>query len=121
MGIEKRKHKRVFARISVEYRGKNIWQRIEAENVSEGGMFLVTDKIEPQGTPIEIIFKLGKAKNQLIYAEGIVVWVREAASNDSEGNLIPAGMGIHFNKYSPLEAKTFLAREVEGWEDASDT
>lgn len=121
MGAEKRKYKRVFARISVEYRGKNIWQKIEAENISQGGMFLATDKIEPQGTCVEIIFKFGKEKNKLIYAEGIVAWVRDKTTKDSDGNILAAGMGIQFNRYSPLEARTFLAQEVERWEDASDT
>ena len=53
MGAERRKYKRVFIRLSVEYRGKNIWQKVEADNISEGGIFLVTERVEPPGTSVE--------------------------------------------------------------------
>lgn len=116
MGAERRKYKRVFIRLSVEYRGKNIWQKVEADNISEGGIFLVTERIEPPGTPVEVIFNFGKVDKKLIYAEGIVAWSREQAGTDEEGKALPPGMGIQFNKFSNLEARTFLAKEVEKWE-----
>ena len=116
MGAERRKHKRVFIRFSVEYRGKNIWQKVEAENISEGGIFLITERIEPPGTIVEVIFNFGKKTKKLIYAEGIVAWNREKETVDKDGKVLPPGMGIQFNKYSPLESRTFLAKEVEKWE-----
>lgn len=116
MGIERRKFKRVFIRLSVEYRGKNIWQKIEADNISEGGIFVVTDKIEPPGTVVEVIFNFGKDSKKLIYAEGIVCWARDKESVDEQGKPVPPGMGIQFNKFSPLESRTFLAQEVDKWE-----
>lgn len=117
MTIEKRKYKRVYLRFPVECRGKNIWQKAEASNVSEGGMFVVTDKVEEVGTPLEVIFNFGKKDKKLIHADGVVVWVREKEIVDSEGRHFPVGMGIRFIHFSPLDTREFMAKEIEEWEN----
>ena len=57
---DQRKHKRAFLKLAVEYRSNSFWQMIEAQDVSAGGMFVATDKIEPPQTKIEVMFELGK-------------------------------------------------------------
>jgi len=77
---------------------------------------LITEKIEPLGSPVEIIFSFGKRDKKLIYAEGVVVWNRGKQTQDSEGKNVPAGMGIEFTKFYSLESRSFIAKEVDKWE-----
>ncbi len=116
MGVEKRKYPRVKVKFSVEYRGKNVWQNAEIDNISRGGMFIVTEKIEPPGTNIELIFELGESKRK-IQAQGVVVWTRTQSQHNHEGRLLPQGMGVQFTKIFPGEAENFLADLIEKWRD----
>ena len=56
---EKRRHKRAFIKFPVEFRSDSSWQYVEARDISAGGIFIVTDKVEPPQTKIEIIFEFG--------------------------------------------------------------
>ncbi len=63
-----------------------------SENISEGGLFVATDALQPVGTLIQIAFTLPKLKETFdLLAE--VRWVRPASVIDPE---IPAGMGLKF-------------------------
>lgn len=105
-GEEKRKHKRAYIKIPVEYRGKNVWQMVEALDISAGGMFVATDKIEPAQTKIEIMFELGKETKKTIRAEGTVAWIRPIPIKNERGEITqPAGMGIMFTKLTPFMSK----------------
>lgn len=114
---EKRQHKRAFIKLAVEYRGKNFWQMVEAKDVSAGGMFVATDKVEPAKTKIEVIFELGREPNKkTIRAEGVVAWSRAQAAKDDKGEAAPAGMGIMFTKIFPFVSKEVfdnLLKEAE--------
>ena len=104
---DKRIYKRAYIRTNVEYRGKSFWQMIEARDISAGGMFLATEKIEPPHTKISIMFELGKEKKP-IYAEGVVRWIREAAGKDIHGQILPIGMGITFDRVIPALSKKLI-------------
>lgn len=119
---EKRQYKRAFIRLSVEYRGKSSWQMIEARDISAGGMFVVTDAVEPANTEIEIMFELGEGdkEKQFVQAKGVVAWSRDKEICDAEGNKQPAGMGIRFTKLSPLSAKDFINKAVKKLEENSN-
>ncbi|TAN62291.1 hypothetical protein EPN16_01820 [bacterium] len=114
---EKRKYKRAFIKLAVEYRGKNFWQMVEANDISAGGMFVATDKVEPAQTKIEVIFELGKEPyKKTIRAEGVVAWSRAQAAKDEKGEAVPAGMGIMFTKTFPFVSKEIfenLLKEAE--------
>jgi Tfp pilus assembly protein PilZ len=114
---EKRKYKRAFIKLAVEYRGKSFWQMVEANDISAGGMFVATDKVEPAQTKIEIIFELGKEPyKKTIRAEGVVAWSRAQAAKDEKGEAVPAGMGIMFTKTFPFVSKEVfenLLKEAE--------
>lgn len=114
---EKRKYKRAFIKLAVEYRGKSFWQMVEAKDVSAGGMFVATDKVEPAQTKVEIIFELGKEPyKKTIRAEGVVAWSRALASKDDKGEVTPPGMGIMFTKTFPFVSKEIfenLLKEAE--------
>ena len=108
-GMEKRKHKRAYIKLSVECRGKNFWQMVEAQDISAGGLFLATEKVEPAQTKLEIMFELGKDdKKKTIRAEGVVAWNRPQAVKDVKGEMQPAGMGIMFTKVTPLASKNII-------------
>ena len=110
---EKRKFQRAFVKLPVEYRSKSFWQYVEARDVSAGGMFLVTDKVEPPHTKIEVMFEFGKDDKKFIHAEAIVAWSRPKPGRDESGDIQPAGMGIMFTKITPLVAKDFIDRVVK--------
>ena len=103
---EKRRYKRAYIKLPVEYRGKNVWQMVEALDISMGGMFVATNKIEPAQTKIEIMFELGKETKKTIHAEGLVAWIRTTPIKNEKGDITrPAGMGIMFTKLTPFMSK----------------
>lgn len=117
---EKRRHKRTYIKLPVECRGKSYWQYIEARDISAGGMFVVTDKVEPPRTKVEIMFELGEEKDKkFILAEGAVAWNRPNPIMDETGKVQSAGMGIMFTKLTPLSAKEFIDQLVKRMEDKS--
>ena len=120
--VEKRQYKRAYIRFPVECRSKSSWQVIEARDISAGGMFVATEKIEPPNTEIEAMFNFGTSEDdrQFMRAEGIVVWVRPKESQDEQGNTLPVGMGIKFNKLQPISAKDFIDQVVKKIEKKKD-
>lgn len=111
---EKRKQKRAFIRLKAEYRGKHLWQMVEAQDISAGGMFIATDKVEPAQTKVELLFELGKDEHKKsIRAEGVVAWNRREAIKDEKGELRPAGMGIMFTKITPSVSKNVIDEIVK--------
>lgn len=112
---EKRQYKRAYIRFTVECRGKSFWQMIEAFDISAGGMFVVTDKVEPAQAKVEIMFEFGEGNDKrFIHSEGVVAWNRPKPIQDETGNVKePAGMGIKFTKLIPLSAGDFIDRIVK--------
>jgi len=111
---EKRKFKRVYTKFPVEYRSSSFWQYVEARDVSAGGLFLVTDNVEPPKTKIEVMFEFGQDNKKFIHAEGVVAWSRPKPGKDESGEMQPAGMGIMFTKITPMAAKDFIDQMVKG-------
>jgi c-di-GMP-binding flagellar brake protein YcgR len=111
---EKRKFKRVYMRFAVEYRSLSFWQYVEARDISAGGLFLVTENVEPPKTKIEVMFEFGNNEKKFIHAEGVVAWNRTKSSKDESGNIQPAGMGIMFTKITPMAAKDFIDQMIKG-------
>jgi Tfp pilus assembly protein PilZ len=122
VGIDdRRKHKRAFIKIQVECRGNKFWQYVETKDLSAGGMFLATDKVEEPQAKLEIIFEFEKgAEKKFICAEGIVVWTRPQTLGDGQGNALPAGMGIMFTKLNPSTAKGYLESYIKELEEKED-
>src|SRR3989338_647842 len=111
---EKRKQKRALIRLKAEYRGKNLWQMVEARDISAGGMFIATDKVEPAQTKVELLFELGKDEHKkTICVEGVVAWNRLKPIKDEKGELQPAGMGIMFTKITPSVSKNAIDEIVK--------
>jgi uncharacterized protein (TIGR02266 family) len=67
-----------------------IWMG-HAENVSDGGVFVVTRELKPIGTEVELTIKLPGSMVP-IWTLGVVCWIRDTAGNVDA----PLGMGIQF-------------------------
>ncbi len=106
---EKRKRKRLFTLLQVEYRGRNLWQMAEAKDISAYGMFIAAEKTEPPLTNVELMFELkkGDARKNIV-AEGVVEWNRACPGKDDSGRILPAGMGIMFTRLIPAASKDFI-------------
>ncbi len=117
---EKRKDKRAFFKFSVEYRGKSFWQLVQARDISAGGMFIVTEKVEPPQSKVEVMFTFGKDDKRFIHAEGLVIWNRPASKDDGAGNVLPPGMGIMFTKFLPSQSQDFIKDSIEKLKEEKD-
>jgi uncharacterized protein (TIGR02266 family) len=76
------------------------------ENLSEGGAFVATRA--PQNVGDEVSLMIALPDLALIHARGTVRWLR----TPSKGNGMSGGMGIRFERLSPLDAvriQDFLA------------
>jgi uncharacterized protein (TIGR02266 family) len=62
------------------------------ENVSDGGVFIVSKELKPIGTEVELTIKLPGESMLPVWAVGTVVWIREASAKAE----VPLGMGIQF-------------------------
>ena len=106
---EKRQYMRACFRLKVECRGKSYWQYVETRDISAGGMFVLTDKVEPAKTKIEIMFEFeDHGQKKFIYAEGMVAWSRGKAFKNDAGEVIPPGMGIQFTKITPASGREYI-------------
>ena len=115
---EKRQYKRAYLRLYVECRGKSFWQYVETRDLSAGGMFVVTDKVEPAKTKVEIMFECGApSEKKFIHAEGVVAWSRGKPFKNEQGEDVPAGMGIMFTKITPSAGKDYIDQMVKKIEE----
>jgi len=75
--------------------------------ISEGGVFLVTERPLPVGTPLN--FRLVGDRGETVEVEGAVVWVRRPGSDER-----PPGMGVEFSNLdeSQREAVAYLVEEA---------
>lgn len=119
--INNRKGPRVFVKVVMEYKDDHLvkmlldYPKSEAylydysTNLSEGGIFIKTNKPAVMGSTLSVKFTLPNTVN-LIEAKGIVRWVinEEYAQTN---NLIP-GIGIEFIELKSQD-KQLLKRFIE--------
>lgn len=92
-GSEQRAHARIPVRVPVHLSSEMMDLDGEAEvaevsNVSEGGLFVRSDFLEPVGTPVQMV--VAPESGQSVAVSGYVVWVAE---NPPRG----PGMGIRLD------------------------
>jgi uncharacterized protein (TIGR02266 family) len=103
-----REHPRVPLSVEVSLESEhNFWAGI-TNNISEGGIFVVTDHPPPRGTHVTFDLVIGEG-GERFHIEGEVCWVRDERMA-SEGS--PAGCGIRWVKISD-EALRVIHRFVE--------
>jgi uncharacterized protein (TIGR02266 family) len=117
---EKRQYQRAYVKLRVECRGKSFWQYVETHDISAGGMFVATDKVEPPQTKVEVMFEFGEEEKKFIHAEGVVAWSRAKPFKDPSGELQAAGMGVMFTKITPASGRNYIDQMVKKTEEKKD-
>ncbi|MCP4652162.1 MAG: hypothetical protein GY858_02105 [Candidatus Omnitrophica bacterium] len=112
MSEERRRYRRIKIKLAVDCTGEKILQSVEISNLSQGGMFIITDKIEEIGAPLEVIFEVGREEVRRIQASAVVAWVRKTPAAG-----LPSGMGVMFTKVFPVDGVKFLKELIDHWED----
>lgn len=106
-----RKFERLDTVVEVTVSSDNTFWTGLTQNVSRGGLFLVTEDLLPLGTMLSFRLRLdGKREADV---RGIVRWVRGA---DAETEDMPAGMGIQFSTLDETTEDaitTFIERRRE--------
>ncbi len=95
LGNEGRKASRVRVRLVIRYRYEGdtrVLQRYSV-NMSSGGVFLATDDVLPENTPLKLEFSL-PGEMRVVSCRGRVAWVNHPQHKVSPD--LPAGMGIQF-------------------------
>ena len=93
---ERRKHKRVPARVLIKYGNAEQFFTDYIRNISRGGIFVPTYNPLPAGTHLQISFSL-PSWDRLIETEGLVV---HSIRHDPKQGTQPSGMGIQFQALS---------------------
>ncbi len=112
MTKDRRRYVRINIELLVESRGERIWQTTKTMNISEGGIFLKTNRVENPNTFLEIILPLKDERNRNLSIESKVVWSKEEPFVDGMGKEVPAGMGIEFVKFPSPEYREIIRREI---------
>lgn len=95
--------KRIHQRVPFNRPIKLTFERLEpfitqySSNISEEGMFVITERPYPVGTRFQFEFTL-KGDHELIAGEAEVRWIKEKVSKDSA---IEGGMGVRFVTLRP--------------------
>jgi uncharacterized protein (TIGR02266 family) len=108
---ERRGQPRYDVTIKVTLLGDHNFYMGLTENISEGGLFVQTQRLLPMGTTLRMEFSL-PTSSEAISAVGEVRWVRSANAVREEHNnfgsggedAFKPGMGIQFKELSPETA-----------------
>jgi len=97
---EQRTSPRCETKIDILFKESGAFIRSYMLNVSNGGLFLKTDKPLPIDTTVTLLIRLpGQAEPMEI--QGCVVWTNPRGKNTA----FPCGMGIQFTKMTPEQKK----------------
>ena len=99
---ERRRQRRHTAAIDVNYRHDDTYLYSRSSNISELGIFLVSDTPAAPGTVLELVFALPDSGEE-IRLSGEVMWTIEQGRGRSPG------MGIRFVEPSPEIRKRIRA------------
>lgn len=97
-GSDKRRHLRVKLVVEVGVGTQNKFWNGLTENISEGGLFVVTESPFEVGDEITVNLEL-KGRKGAQAVQCVVCWLREFP----DGGLLP-GMGLRFTDLSPEQA-----------------
>jgi uncharacterized protein (TIGR02266 family) len=98
---EKRRHVRVASssKVVVMYNGSP--HELYTENLSEGGIYILTSTPFPIGTKLEM--KLDLDAGTRIHLKGVVIYIKRPFSDVFEH---PSGMAIEFNEMNDADRRT---------------
>ncbi|MFH1018281.1 MAG: TIGR02266 family protein [Pseudomonadota bacterium] len=105
-GSERRQHPRIMVRVLVDFESSDAYFYDYSNNLSEGGIFIATDRILPMDTPVTLRFTLPNI-DRVFQANGKVAWVFEPSAGD-EGpptDVLGKGMGVQFHDMDEKDRK----------------
>ena len=95
-GPERRKQPRVFVRALVDYESPDTYLYDYSKDLSEGGVFIETQKPLPTGTPVTLRFTLPDI-DRVFQVKGKVAWLNETRpKGGAKAPKLPVGMGVQF-------------------------
>jgi type IV pilus assembly protein PilZ len=101
-GADRRLHERVLVDIEVDYRADETFLFAYITDISAMGIFVQTNTPEPEGTRLNLCFRLpDELGGRLMEIEGEVAWINPHRPDDSDGR--NPGMGIRFVDLMPAE------------------
>ena len=110
-GSERRKFVRLLVRVLVDFESPDTYLYDYSSNLSEGGIFVETDKPTDVGTELTLRFTL-PGLDRVFEAKGVVRWQNESGEDGSRP--VPSlgpGMGIEFIEMDQTD-KTLLRKFV---------
>lgn len=106
-GADRRVHERVLVDLEVDYRADETFLFAYITDISEMGIFIQTNRPEPEGTRLNLCFRLpeelGGTKMEL---EGEVIWVNHERPGDTDGR--NPGMGVQFVDLTPQQRQDLM-------------
>ncbi|HLG20629.1 MAG TPA: TIGR02266 family protein [Bdellovibrionota bacterium] len=94
--IERRQKPRVLVRVLVDFESPDTYLYDYSNNLSEGGIFIETEKPFSIGTPITLRFTLPNI-DRVFEARGKVVWLNTAPpGTERPVSKMSQGMGVEF-------------------------
>lgn len=105
VGWERREDRRVHASLRVTVESVGLFTQ-EAVNISNGGVFLATEKLLPLGERLEMTIQFDTPARH-VSARGVVVWLNERGDMRT-----PRGVGVRFS-YLEEEDRRFIAYYVK--------
>ena len=94
---ERRKFPRILVRALVDYESPDTYLYDYSTDLSEGGIFIQTDKPLSKGTPLKIRFTLPNV-DKVFEVKAKVAWLnQERLKKGKPSKKLPQGMGIQFD------------------------
>jgi type IV pilus assembly protein PilZ len=101
-GADRRINERVLVDIEVDYRADQTFLFAYITDISAMGIFVQTNTPEPEGTRLNLCFRMPKELGgKKMEVEGEVVWVNHHRPKDPQGR--NPGMGIQFVDLTPQQ------------------
>ena len=96
---ERRKHPRVMLRALVDYESTDTYLYDYSTDLSEGGIFIETEKSLPEGTALTLRFTLPNV-DRVFEVKASVAWMNRGRSKQ-----LPPGMGVRFESMDEADRK----------------
>lgn len=96
---ERRKFPRVMVRALVDFESLNTYLYDYSTDLSEGGIFIETEKPLPPGTPLTLRFTL-PGVDRVFEVKAKVAWL-----NEERSSRLPRGMGVQFESMDDADRK----------------
>lgn len=103
---ERRKAPRIMVRVLVDYESSDTYFYDYSNNLSEGGIYIETDRPLPIGSPITLRFTL-PGLDRVFETKGNVAWVyiKKPGDEGPPAEVLGPGMGIEFKELNEADIK----------------